>query len=117
MNTEKFRLKVTSQCKKCPWRVKTEPCSIPYYSVEGHKAGSNTITDPNNPKFSSRYEVMTCHVYDISEQVFCVGWLNNQLGSGNNINLRRDFMFCENIKEIKLDGEQHLTFEDTLPKE
>jgi len=46
----------------------------------------------------------------------CVGWLNHQLGRGNNIGLRLSMMSCENIRDLKLDGEQHETFEDTLPQ-
>lgn len=35
--------------------------------------------------------------------------------TGNNIGLRIRMMHCENAKSIRLRGEQHLTFEDTLP--
>jgi len=49
------------------------------------------------------------------EPSHCVGWLMNQLGPGNNIGLRMRMMSCENAKKIRLRGEQHETFEDTLP--
>jgi len=45
----------------------------------------------------------------------CVGWLMNQLGPGNNIPLRLSVLSCENLKQVRLVGEQHETFEDTLP--
>lgn len=47
--------------------------------------------------------------------VYCVGWLMNQLGPGNNIPLRIRMRGCENIGEVELDGEQHETFEATIP--
>jgi hypothetical protein len=43
------------------------------------------------------------------------GWLTNQLGPGNNIGLRIRMISCENAGKIRLKGEQHPTFENTLP--
>jgi hypothetical protein len=48
--------------------------------------------------------------------MYCVGWLHNQLGVGNNIGLRIKMMKCDNIAEMKVYGEQHRRFEDTLPQ-
>lgn len=48
--------------------------------------------------------------------MYCIGWLYNQLGRGNNIALRLKMMHCENIGDMKIIGEQHQTFEQTLPK-
>lgn len=46
----------------------------------------------------------------------CVGWLANQLGPGNNLPLR--LWASRNLTEpLELVGEQHETFEDTLPPE
>ncbi len=45
----------------------------------------------------------------------CLGWLMNQLGPGNNIGLRLSLLDCENLDKVKLVGEQHECFEDTLP--
>lgn len=59
--------------------------------------------------------IMACHEHEPGDEAHCVGWLMNQLGPGNNIGLRLKMMSCENAKHIKLDGEQHETFEDTLP--
>ncbi len=55
---------------------------------------------------------MACHeMHDTP----CIGWLAHQLGSGNNIPLRIQMISCGNAKKIRLRGEQHETFEDTLP--
>lgn len=44
----------------------------------------------------------------------CIGWVHNQLGVGNNIGLRIKMLYCENAKDIKVVGEQHSKFEDTI---
>ena len=49
------------------------------------------------------------------QEAHCIGWLNNQLGVGNNIVLRLQMGSCENARAIRLRGEQHETFEETLP--
>lgn len=59
--------------------------------------------------------VMACHHSTGSDQMYCVGWLHNQLGPGNNIGLRIKMLSYENDKEIKVYGKQHERFEDTLP--
>jgi hypothetical protein len=56
---------------------------------------------------------MACHE---THEAHCVGWLYNQLGVGNNILLRIKMRGCENISKLKVIGEQHDRFEDTLPK-
>ena len=55
--------------------------------------------------------VMACHETASSH---CIGWLVNQLGSGNNIALRLAMWDCENVDKICTVGEQHACFEDTL---
>jgi len=55
---------------------------------------------------------MACHE---THNAHCIGWLMHQLGPGNNIGLRMRVMNCENIGKVRLVGEQHKTFEDTLP--
>lgn len=55
---------------------------------------------------------MACHE---GHDAHCIGWLHNQLGVGNNIGLRLQMMNCENIRHIRLDGDQHETLEDTFP--
>lgn len=46
------------------------------------------------------------------DRMFCVEWLHNQLGVGNNIGLRMQMRNCENIRDLKVIGEQHERFED-----
>ncbi|WP_157266432.1 hypothetical protein [Azohydromonas aeria] len=54
--------------------------------------------------------------HDSAEGVHCVGWLHHQLGDGNNVRLRVVMGACENLGRLRLKGEQHAHFEDTLPK-
>jgi hypothetical protein len=107
---EPWRLKRTKQCAKCPWRVDVNPRDIPNgYSEEKHRALRDTIAND----FFGTGKVMACHE---TNNAHCVGWLVNQLGPGNNIGLRIRIMSCENALAIEVCGEQHETFEQTLPK-
>jgi hypothetical protein len=113
----KFRLERTKQCVKCPWRKATNPHKIPNgYSVEKHRALVGTIANPERLDLaalaSPTLHVMACHE---THNSYCLGWLMNQLGSGNNIALRLAMSRCENLREVTLRGEQHERFEDTLP--
>lgn len=109
-----WRLKRTKQCAKCPWRKDVDPYDIPDgYDVEKHKALACTIADPGSlANIGGTMKVMACHE---TEDAHCVGWLMNQLGPGNNIAMRFAMLDCENSRDIKLVGEQHERFEDTLP--
>ncbi|WP_371879039.1 DUF6283 family protein [Chitinophaga nivalis] len=110
---EKFELRRIKQCAKCPWRVNTNPNKIPNgYSKEKHEALSCTISKGG---FTST-RAMACHESQVGREDYCIGWLHNQLGPGNNIWLRFRFMNCTNVSKIRLIGEQHSRFEDTLPK-
>ena len=111
----KFRLKRTVQCARCPWKVSTDPYDIPNgYDVEKHKNLSCTISDG---RFNlSQIKAMACHHSKEGNEEYCVGWLHNQLGVGNNIALRIKMMGCENAHNIKTKGKQHQRFEDTLPE-
>jgi hypothetical protein len=114
MTGEKWRLARTKQCDKCPWKVSTDPYDIPHgYSREKHATLRSTIARPGT--FGSNH-VMSCHEHPPGKEVYCLGWLVHQLGPGNNIGLRLRMFYCENAKDIQLDGEQHQRFEDTLPK-
>jgi hypothetical protein len=110
----KWKLKRTAQCKACPWRVETDPHDIPNgYDEKKHRALSTTIAKSGD--ISGIFEpmrIMACHE---SGSAHCVGWLVNQLGPGNNIPLRITMSNCSNAKSIRLRGEQHERFEDTLP--
>lgn len=108
-----WKLKRTAQCAKCPWLVSTDPTEIPNgYCEDKHRALESTIAKPGD--LAGAFDVlhaMACHESD----AHCVGWLVNQIGPGNNIGMRIRMMGCENAGSIRLRGEQHETFEDTLP--
>lgn len=110
-----WKLKRTHQCEKCPWRVDVDPFDIPNgYDADRHCALSSTIAEQGSLRPTG--QAMACHEHDSDEGVHCVGWLMNQLGPGNNLPLRIQMMRCENAGAIRLRGEQHACFEDTLPE-
>ena len=117
-----WKLNRVRQCKKCPWKVSTDPHDIPDgYCETRHKALADTIADPEAGNLNvmlngATMRVMACHKSIKGRETYCVGWLHNQTGSGNNIALRFLMLSCENFDAIKLDGPQHATFADTLPK-
>ncbi len=111
-----WKLKRTIQCAKCPWRKDVNPRDIPNgYSKEKHRALKSTIAgqDVLGQLFCGNLKAMACHE---EHESHCVGWLVNQLGRGNNIMLRLKMRDCENASKITLVGEQHETFEQTLPE-
>lgn len=112
-----WKLKRTKQCAKCPWRKGVDPRDIPNgYSIEKHRALELTIAQPGDLSAlaSNEVRVMECHE---THDTHCIGWLVNQLGTENNIALLLDMLSCANADKIKLIGEQHESFEDTLPSE
>lgn len=111
-----WKLKRTRQCKACPWRTEAALEDIPAYSAEKHRELRATIADPNDVagQFQGPQRVMTCHE---TEAAHCLGWLVNQAGDGNNIALRMKMRTCANAEKIRLRGEQHQTFADTLREE
>ena len=113
--TEEWKLKRTMQCEKCPWRKEVNPHDIPNgYCTEKHRALASTIAVPGSVDtiLSNELHVMACHE---TQDAHCIGWLVNQAGEGNNLGLRIKLMSCGNKHKIRLRGEQHRTFEDTLP--
>lgn len=111
-----WKLKRTNQCKSCPWKVTTDPHDIPNgYDEELHRALACTIADQDTGMRSTGH-AFACHDSPVGDEAHCVGWLANQIGSGNNIGLRIQMLSCENVHLLRLDGEQHECFEDTLPK-
>lgn len=106
----------TKQCKKCPWKVSTNPFDIPDgYCPVKHKNLKSTIANAGDINFGA-LNAMACHHSSGDDNMFCVGWLHNQLGIGNNIGLRIRMLKCENLSELKVYGKQHSKFEQTLPK-
>jgi Family of unknown function (DUF6283) len=107
----KWTLKRTAQCKKCPWIAGVNPHEIPNgYSEEKHRALRKTIAEPGSLRGTR--SVMACHEL---QDAHCIGWLMNQIGPGNNLGLRLQMLSCENASAIRLRGEQHETFDETLP--
>lgn len=113
---EKFKIPRTKQCAKCPWKTSTNPFEIPDgYCETKHKNLENTIAKEGEYNFEEM-RAMACHHSTGEDKMYCVGWLHNQLGDGNNIVLRIRMLDCENIDKLQIVGEQHKNFIDTLPK-
>jgi Family of unknown function (DUF6283) len=105
------------QCKKCPWRKDVNPRDIPNgYCERKHAAlGPATIAEPGALNLGARLGIMACHESPVGREVPCVGWLMHQLGPGNNIALRLAVHSGRIDADVETVGEQHETFEDTLP--
>jgi hypothetical protein len=105
------------QCKKCPWKVGSNAFDIPKgYDREKHCALKNTIAKGHFDPNATELRLMACHESNVGREVVCVGWLHNQLTEGNNVLLRLGVVRGKISADYRLDGEQHLSFEDTLPK-
>lgn len=110
-----MKLLRTNQCDKCPWKVDTDPNEIPDgYCEKKHANLKSTIAVEGELNLGNM-SVMACHHSNGNDKMYCVGWLNQQLGIGNNIGLRIQMLRCENVRDIKTFGPQHQVFEDTLP--
>lgn len=113
---EKKKLAREVQCAKCPWKKSTKPHDIPNgYSEENHCSLKRTIAEPGGLNFGGDMHVMACHESEVGEEHYCIGWLFNQLGPGNNIGLRLQMMDYD-LRKVRTVGPQHERFEDTLPK-
>lgn len=101
------------QCAKCPWRKSTDPSTIPNgYCAKKHAALESTIA--RDGRMFGKLHMMACHESPVGHEVPCAGWLENQLGVGNNIALR--LLAIEGrVPSFRTSGAQHLRFEDTLP--
>lgn len=108
---------VVRQCPTCPWKIATAPDrDIPNgYCADLHKALSSTIQTGLDSLFRSCRTAMACHYSKIGEEFPCAGWLHHQLGAGNNIGVRLAVMTGQ-LPVPEVDGDQHVRFEDTLPK-
>ena len=106
------------QCAKCPWKVTTNPLDIPGdYTVEKHQALRGTVAAGLVNLDTVTLRVMGCHEHTPADEVACVGWLDDQLGPGNNIGLRIAAAQGRVGIDYELDGAQHECFEDTLPQD
>jgi hypothetical protein len=117
--SKEFKLKRTQQCEKCPWKVTTDPNEIPRgYDPAKHANLKGTIAQGGAVEQVCEYlnqkpiRIMACHE---EHDAHCIGWLMHQLGRGNNLRLRILMSDCTNLGDVKLDGEQHQEFENTLP--
>ena len=104
------------QCKACPWKMSTVPeRDIPNgYNRKKHCGLSSTIAKPGDLFTPQR--LMACHESKVGAQYPCVGWLMHQLGPGNNLPLRI-LGLDGRFNHLALDGEQHNSFEATIPEE
>lgn len=106
------------QCAKCPWKKSTNPRDIPNgYCPVKHRKLRGTIAEPGAASIFNldTIRVMACHESPIGEEEACVGWLVHQLGPGNNLALRMAVSAGKIDANVETIGEQHQTFEETLP--
>jgi hypothetical protein len=105
------------QCATCPWRVDCDPEEdIVGYSEELHKRLTRTLASgPESIFTEAARQAMACHKSTPGAEFPCAGWLQNQLGPGNNIGLRIA-VSAGRMPAPVVHGEQHERFEDTLPK-
>lgn len=107
------------QCKACPWKISTVPdqdipggyCSTKHENLRSTIAEQARVPIPGTP-----LRLMACHETTGGNELACVGWLEHQLGRGNNIALRLAASRDPSLADYELDGPQHETFEDTLPE-
>lgn len=112
-------VKPRKQCSACPWKKVTNPYNIPNgYRRDLHAALETTISkDPIDSLRLEPLRLTACHETAVGREKPCVGWLAHQLGPGNNIGLRLAVISGRIDVNFELIGEQHETFEDTLPQE
>lgn len=116
MSNKKLKLTRTKQCKYCPWKKDADLTKIPNYDPIQHQQLEKTIVAEQYEAIYKPIQAMACHCSTQKKQTFCVGWLHNQLGAGNNITLRLKMRNYQNISDLKISGEQYQTFNETLPK-
>lgn len=105
------------QCKQCPWKKGSNPRDIPgEYSEEKHHALTRTIAEPGVLR-GEGLRMMACHETPNGRELPCVGWLVQQLGPGNNLDLRLAVMQGRVDDNVKTVGPQHKYLEDTFPED
>lgn len=111
-----FELPRTKQCKGCPWKESIDPATIPNgFDYEVHQRLLDNT--PEAGEFNvTELHIMSCHHSNDRDGMMCIGWLENQLGVGNNIPLRFKMRNCTNIDQIKVYGKQKKDFRDVRPK-
>lgn len=105
------------QCKTCPWKVGSNPEEeIPGYDRKLHIGLKNTIAGGDSSfvdALRGRTQIMACHYSKDGNEIPCAGWLENQLGAGNNIAVRMR-VGAGSLPVPVTSGKQHETFEATL---
>lgn len=112
------------QCKACPWKKSTDPerdipggyCATKHRNLKRTIADADMLGNPMGAIFGGTFRLMACHETAVGKELPCVGWLAHQLGPGNNLALRMGVINGQIDADFELVGEQHETFEDTLPK-
>lgn len=114
------RKKRRVHCRVCPWRKDVDANDIPngYCEVKHANLRSTIASGDAMSQLAENQgmRMMACHESPIGEEKPCVGWLDNQLGSGNNIPLRIAASAGRIDYDYELVGDQHATLEETLPK-
>jgi hypothetical protein len=116
MSKEKKLLRQTKQCAKCPWKKETDNSEIPGYSKDYHENLECKLSFNDNSigGIEKNQYAMACHESKEGDDYFCVGWLVNQLGEGNNILLRLAMLNYSNASELEVYGQQYSNFKDSL---
>ncbi len=60
--------------------------------------------------------IMACHETPTTHELPCVGWIAHQAGEGNNVRLRMAIAQGSVDANVETVGDQHSSFEDTLPR-
>ena len=104
------------QCATCPWRISTVPDrDIPNYDPELHVGLRAKTIRSGLGSLTSCGRQMACHYSKPGEEFACAGWIHNQVGPGNNISVRMAVAYGQ-LPVPEVVGDQHETFDDTLPK-
>ena len=107
----------TKQCPTCPWRVGARVDAIPRYERAKHEALRDTIAEPGSLCGLGRgLKVMACHYSRDEAPTPCAGWLNHQLGPGNNLALRLAALGDERMRP-EVDGAQRRNLAATLDED
>lgn len=108
---------MTAQCKTCPWRAGARVADIPRYERAKHERLRDTIAEPGSLAGLGRgLKVMACHYSTEETPSPCAGWLNHQIGEGNNLALRLAAMSDARMRP-EVDGPQRRSLAATLDED
>ena len=74
----KWKLRRVRQCRKCPWKVSTDPLEIPHgYCKTKHAGLASTIADRSGNLATvlkgSPMRIMACHEDPEGSETHCIG--------------------------------------------